>query len=151
MLRKYSLPYKQLLLIPIALLWMFLAWSWEMHSLPSWFPSVRFVPESVLQFGYRCITACIGILLLFFACERYLKDKELPVLQYIGKISLGIYAVHVMFINEIASFFENVLCINSFSIILITFLTSLIITIPIVYVLMKKKYTAQILFGKINK
>lgn len=150
MLRKYSLPYKQLLFIPLVLLWMFLAWSWEMHSLPDWFPAVKVLPESIIQFGYRCFTALIGICALIIAGESFLKDKDFPALQYLGTISLGIYAVHVTFINEIAAIFNRFFCINNGWLIFITFASTLIITIPAVSILMRNRYTARFLLGKIK-
>lgn len=134
---------------PLAFCWCILAWFWQMHELPVWLKSLPF-PEALLQYGYRFITATVAIYVLLAVSPGILNGQSLfnkPFME-LGKISLGIYACHMIITGRLARLFYN-WGLNETMIIICTFLAALFTSWMVVWLLSKWKYSAKYLLGKI--
>ncbi len=134
----------------LSVIWFFLAWGWSMHNLPSWMPAIPVMPSSIIQMGYRFLTAFIAIVVLLNVAPHLLSSQKSinKSMETLGFYSLGIYVTHYLIIWPIA----EVIATNSNTInILLTFTVSLVLSIISVWLLNKNKFTAAILLGKVPK
>ena len=136
-------------LIPLALVWAVLAWFWRMHGVPSFLQGLP-LPVSLMEYGYRFITASIAVYVLFGVCRRYLnypegKDK---MLIYVGQWSLGIYTIHLLlmpFVCDVIMMFD----LPNFLKVLFAFIISFFSSLVLVVLLSKNRVTKRIMLGKI--
>ncbi|WP_255326909.1 acyltransferase family protein [Prevotella sp. MA2016] len=134
------------------LIWLCLAWGWNMHSLPSWIPSFPYVPSSLVQYSYRGITATFAIIVLLYYCPQILIRTcgFHRLIAWSGKVSLGIYVVHLILLGFVTGFLQSLdFSMGSMIYIVISALLVYLLSIVFVYVLMKNKYAARYLLGKI--
>ena len=97
-LRKYNVQFLPAYVILLGIIWLFLAIFWRMHSVPAplqW--ASNYIPSSLITYGYRYISAFVGSLFFIsFAMKFMNADNSIcRVLCYLGKISLGIYIIHL--------------------------------------------------------
>ena len=137
------------LIISLALCWFFLAWYWNMHKLPEFLRSVP-VSSTILQYLYRFVTAVIAIYVLFAVAQEFLENtnKWNKPLEHLGKVSLGIYAVHMMLIGNTVRAFKQYAMGGEF-VIICSFAVGLIVSWGVVWVLNKNKFTAMLFLGKL--
>lgn len=135
------------------LLWFFMAWFWNMHELPLWMPNIPYVPHSLLQYVYRGVTAVVALWVIFGIAPRILNVRNLfnRWIKNLGMISLGVYVVHMILLSRVRDsimffFPNNPLWLN----ICIIFVLVLVITVTIVELLMRNKWTKKFLLGKTN-
>lgn len=140
-------------LMGLFVIWLCLAWSWTMHELPSWMPTIPHVPTSLLQYTYRGGTAMMAILLLMGLAPKVLNgDKSYinKIVKEIGVVSLGCYTCHLVIMGYVANGVKVLMPnTNDWIIIVSTFFISLVPTFIIVELLKKNGYLAKILLGKI--
>lgn len=136
----------------LSTLWLFFAWYWKMHDLPTWLSDIRIIPSIILQYIYRAFTAAITILVLFGVAPRFLNSDTRfnHYIKQIGSFSLGLYVIHLVIIRYV------IYCINIIMPELqmiyqvsASFLLTSLITIVIVLLLQKNKWTKKYLLGKI--
>lgn len=142
-------PSSVLLLAYLGICWGVLAWFWNMHELPVFLKGLP-LPATITQYTYRFITAAIAIYLLLDLSPRVLNSSLLwnrPFVKF-GNISLGIYAVHFMFLGMWISFFRQV-GLSDDGVIAGTFVMVLVVSWLIVWLLSKLKVTSTWLLGKI--
>ena len=97
-LNKYNVKFSSSIVMVLGILWMAMALFWSMHSVPAplqW--ASAYIPSSLLTYGYRYIAALLGsIFFVGFAMQNMNTDNKIfRFLAYLGKISLGIYIVHL--------------------------------------------------------
>lgn len=134
------------------IIWTILAWYWNMHSLPSWMPTIPHVPSTLMQYAYRGLTAAIAILVIFgFAPNTLNKtDRTNLIMKELGTLSLGLYVCHLTIIGYVVEVIRHYFPQADNSIIIIlNFIISTIISVIIVELLKRNKITAIILLGKI--
>lgn len=98
MLNKYKVKIPATCVTVFGVLWMTMALFWRMHAVPAplqW--ATSYIPASLLTYGYRYIAALLGSLFFIgFAMQSLNADNKIcRKLAYFGKISLGIYIVHL--------------------------------------------------------
>ena len=137
------------LLVLLGVCWAFLAWFWQMHELPVFMYGLS-LPVTILQYAYRFVTAAIAVYLLLVLSPKILNStsKWNQLLVKLGRISLGIYAVHFIFLGVWIRFF-NEMGLNEDCVIACTFVMTLAVTWIIVRLLSKWHVTATWLLGKI--
>ena len=150
-LHKYErlLVTKNNLIIILVLVWAFLAWFWQMHNLPSFLVGFP-VPATLLQYLYRFITAAIAVYVLIIICPRFLNKDcrwNKPFIGF-GVVSLGIYTVHLILMGKVVAFY-NSFEITTVPIIILAFVSGLVISWVIVWLINRWKLTARLLLGKI--
>lgn len=93
-------------IIILFLVWLSFASFWNMNKVPVFLSGIPFIPSSLINYMYRIITSTIGIMALLAAGEKYLNTSSVIIngTSTIGKISLGIYAFH-MIIGPYINFF----------------------------------------------
>lgn len=138
-----------LLMTLLGICWAVLAWFWNMHELPA-FLNEQPLPATITQYAYRFITAAIAIYLLLNLSPRVLNSSLLWNCSFVklGNISLGIYAVHFMFLGMWVIFFRQV-GLSDEGVIAGTFVMVLVMTWLIVWLMSKWKVTSTWLLGKI--
>lgn len=130
-------------------IWLFMAWYWNMHSLPCWMPKVPIIPISILQYIYRGLTAVFATLILLYISERWLdcKNSINNFVTWTGKVSLGIYVIHLILLG----FVTEILLLLNFDVaanIVLSAVIAYLISIISVHLLMRNNVTAKYLLGK---
>lgn len=132
--------------------WFAMASFWNMHELPFFLKGIPFIPSALLQYAYRFATAFVAIYLVFSAAPMLLnaKNKANEKVAHIGQISLGIYVVHLMLIIPMSHWLVSVMpSIPMYLVVIKSFLLAAIISIGLVELLIKNRYTSKYLLGKI--
>lgn len=150
-LHKYSWRFfsNKIIIFGFAAIWTFLAWFWKMHELPIILKGVP-LPGTLMQYGYRFITAIFAIIAIWGISPYVLNRKSfcnVPFLS-IGKISLGIYVVHQLLIPLFIKIFQQIIT-NQNLVIAFTFISTLSFSWIIVWVLGKWSVTNRLLLGKV--
>ena len=140
------------ILLPLSLIWLFLALNWNMHDLPDWMPLIPHVPKSALQYLYRGVTASIAIYALLGLAPLIIKGNCLFSKWMIkfGIVSLGLYVVHLFYLGYIVDLMHLIIPTN-YGIIntSIVFIVVLAISYITIVVLSKKKLTSRYFLGKL--
>ena len=103
-----------------------------------------------MLYVYRFVTALIAVYVLFFVSKLKLNKKKswnMPLIE-LGKISLGIYVIH-MILMPIINNTLSTLFLNKTINILLLFIVTLLISYLVCIILSKFKLTAKLLLGKI--
>lgn len=134
----------------LAVVWFFLATGWSMHSLPGWMPAIPHVPSSVVQLAYRFLTAFIAIVVLLNVSPMLLSGKNIVVIRMakLGFYSLGIYVTHYLIIWWISDLMCEYSGLSNPIKVAIIFLLGSVLSILMVWLLNKNKYTARVFLGK---
>ena len=150
-LHKYErlITKNKVLLSILFLLWVIMAWFWDMHMLPSflaWIP----LPGAVVHYFYRFITAVIAVYIMICAAPKLLdgENKVNKPFVWLGKVSLGIYVAHLLFIYQLTKLINGFID-SPLLIITIVFIISLTVSSFIVWALSQWKVTARLLLGKL--
>lgn len=146
-LNKYYI--KSWLLVLLSACWAVLAWFWQMHELPVFLKTIP-MPSSIMQYVYRFVTATIAVCLLLNLAPRLLDSEKKWNVPFVGlgKISLGIYAVHFMMLSWLIPLLLR-LDLGEEMMIICTFVTVMPLTWCIVWMLRKTTFTAKYFLGKI--
>ena len=110
LLRKYWIQFALSHIVILGVIWLVLAFFWRMHAVPAslqW--ATSYIPSSLLTYGYRYITAFIGSLFFIgFAMKcMNIDNATIRLLSYLGKISLGIYIIHLFLGKYIDVFYMH--------------------------------------------
>ena len=120
-----------------------------MHELPPFLAGIP-IPQSILQYGYRFITALIAVYVLFCAGPKLFNNEKDGISPFVklGHISLGIYVVHLLLmpviVKGLGRVFDNVSVI-----ITVSFVLALFSSWFVVWLLSKCSVTNKLLLGKI--
>lgn len=138
-------------LMSLSVLWFLLAWSWNMHKLPNWFPENFPIPTTVVQYVYRGLTASIAVIVMLNIVPKLLNGSNRlnSYISRLGAYSLGIYVCHLCFMGSLYKGIDTLF--PSFPIwldVVILFTLSLVTTLFIVEVLKRNCVTAKLLLGK---
>lgn len=152
--RKYEdyIPKNIVLICSSTVIWAILAWFSAPHRLPAFLEGVPLIPGSVLLYGYRFITAMTACYVLLALSPLILDAKNLfnQYFASLGKISLGIYVVHLLFCGELVRYLGAVIGTDMIWLpIIITFILATAISYSVVRLLSLNKYTAKYLLGKL--
>ena len=140
------------ILLVLSVLWVILAWWWKMHELPSWMPVITGVPVALLQYAYRGFTALLAILVIMNVAPRFLSNQHPfnTLMAKIGKVSLGIYVIHLLLMSFII---DGVKMLNPevslYILVTLSAIISFFVSICIVAVLNKWEITSRFLLGKL--
>lgn len=130
--------------------WFGLAWFWQMHEIPvflKWAP----LPESIIQYVYRYVSAVVAIYLLVVVSPRVLNYAKGWNRFFVsaGYYSLGIYAVHFIIVIGLAATIHSIVKTDSIAIAL-SFVVAMMISMIAIRLLNKWDLTARMLLGKYN-
>lgn len=139
-------------LLSLGLFWLFMAWFWKMHELPSWMPAIPHVPSTLLQYAYRGLTAAVAMLVLFGLAPKLLDGNTRfnTWIKNLGVVSLGLYVVHLSIMGYIAYIIKTIIpSCPVWGLICLVFVVTFIFSVIIVELLNKYKWTAKYLLGKV--
>ena len=128
-------------------IWAFMAWYWRMHELPPFLNGIT-LPHELVQYAYRFLTALVSIYLLLGIGPKLLDGNNEKPFERIGQISLGIYTVHLLLMPFICDAFGRFNWPDAIGI-LTAFVVAFILSLLLVYLLSKNKFTKRIMLGKI--
>ncbi len=130
-------------------IWIFMAWNWNMHSLPGWMPRISIIPISIIQYFYRGLTAVCAIIFLLYISERWFDCKNIinNFVTWTGKVSLGIYVLHLIFLGFVTEFFL-LLKFGVATNIVLSAVIAYLVSIICVRLLTKYNVTEKYLLGK---
>lgn len=143
---------KSFIVMLLVVLWAILGWFWSMHSLPSWFPHVKHIPASLLQYAYRGLTAIIAVVAILCSSHAmFNKSGKFNLwMAKLGNVSLGLYTVHLLLISTIAKLIMRILPgASDIAYVAIVFAVAFASAYLIVILLSKNKFTGRLLLGKI--
>ncbi len=141
--------------VVLTVIWFILAWFWQQHGLPGWIPKTHYLPISMEQYLYRGLTTLTAVIVILSIAPRLLDGSGHlnQVMRYLGSISLGLYVVHLSF-GGIKIIISAIMILHptiTFTpLIVLSSLVSLATSTLIVTYLMKNRWIAQILFGKLK-
>ena len=141
------------LLITLGLVWLLLAWHWRMHDLPSWMPTPRFLPEAIVQYAYRAITATVANVVILNAAPLLLNGSSRlnTWIALLGQWSLGVYVAHLSLLLLFGHAIMRLLppSVPYWLRMPLLFVFAFTLSTAIVFLLKKNKYTARLFLGKI--
>ena len=132
-------------------LWFVLSLFWRMHDIPFYMTPLSFLPESLLVTVNRYLVGSLAVISLSCLAKRYL-DKERVMnkaLLFLGTTSLALYTIHVS-LFEMGRMWSIKIANNAYLEVAIVFFVFLIVSISIVALIKKNKWTAMFLLGKIR-
>lgn len=138
-------------LVGLFAVWFILALGWSMHSLPTWMPTIPFVPTTMTQLAYRFITAFVAIIVMLNVSPLLLSGagKEYALMSKLGFFSLGIYVTHYLLIWKLANcVYPAIITSNRSVAVVLVFIIALLISYAMVWFLSKNKYTSRFFLGK---
>lgn len=138
--------------ILLAVIWALLAWSWNMHSLPSWFPNITIIPTSLLQYMYRGLTAAIAIIVLLNISPIIMNGYGWlnRMVSKIGNLSLGMYVVHLALMRwGYKAIFLLMPQASDWTIVLLYLGPCVVLSYITTWLFSLNKYTSKYLLGKI--
>lgn len=144
--------YKPFVMIALTALWVFLAWGWTMHGLPTWMPAIPHLPSALLQYVYRGFTAIVAIVVLIVTAPKILNStyKLNQMICTLGVVSLGLYVTHLSLMGYIVDGIQTIMPnISTWTCIVFSFVMALAISYLVVWLLSMNKHTARIFIGKI--
>lgn len=150
-LRKFEVHLNYVWIIIFGVIWFMLALFWRMHAIPEPLRKITFLPSSLLIYSYRYITAFIGSLFFVSFAMKFLNKENIVIksLSYLGKISLGIYIIHLFIGRYVSNIFESFFNSNvSIPFVFCDFVTKLIISIALINIIQKIPYLKLLLLGK---
>lgn len=154
-LHKYDklIPSEKWVLVGLALLWFVLASFWQARAVPVFLQWVHFLHPTILNVGYRIFTATVFIIMMFGQFQKYrCTGKGWWLFQELGKVSLGIYAIHMVLNDLLIGLFPEALSVmTQFVVIFILFVFISILSLWIVRLLDKNNFTSIWLLGKCKK
>lgn len=135
------------------MLWFGLGSIYSTQGLPSQLMLISFIPSYILYYVYRILTAFLAIFLLFSIGLKTMNDEN-GLVQYtvaLGKVSLGIYAVHMVvrfrLVDVIAFMIPG---ISYWPLMITVFIILVPLSYAIVWLLGKWKPTSTLLLGKLQ-
>ena len=139
----------KLIILLLIMAWILMAWFWNMHYAPDflkWLP----MPSTVVNYLYRFASALIAIYILITVAPKILDNtnKWNYFIMKLGKISLGIYSVHFLFLSKIVPWLKEI-GINDIFTIMLSFVIVTLCAWGLISILGKWKLTSQVLLGKI--
>lgn len=137
----------------VLLLWAVPAWSWNMHELPGWMPLIPHVPVALVQYAYRGLTALSAILFIFGMAPGALNGagRLNRLAAETGAVSLGCYTCHILLMGRIVALVKNRMPMAGDEVVIaISFVVCLCLTLAVVELIKKNKWTARILLGKLK-
>lgn len=143
---------KTWLLWAMAGLWLVLSLFWRMHSYPFYMNVLSFLPETLLVIINRYFVGCLAIISLSGLAKRYLSQEGgliNNVLTFLGSTSLALYTIHVSLFEMGRIWYVNLIP-NLYAETVLVFWVFLMISIFVVTLVKKNKWTAMFLLGKIN-
>lgn len=147
-LHKYDIRLPRVLTVLCAVCWIFLAWGWSMHGVPSWLSSVPC--PSLVQYAYRCLTALLAVVVLHQIMPSVMNIPH-PINRVFGafgQLSLGVYTCHLTIISYVLGGLV-LLPIPYVCILLLGTLLLSGVSWGIVWLLCHNRMTSRFLLGKL--
>ena len=153
-LHKFDITLNRTLTLITGFMWLILAFFWKMHEVPSPLKGIQFIPDSLIIYSYRYLTAIMGSIFVIMISKHFINNNKnnsvFNALSYFGKISLGIYIIHLFIGSFIDPFLLNLLGTTDTSItyIVIDFIVKLITSLIIIKFIERIKPLNAMLLGK---
>ncbi len=153
--RKYDVRFTISATILLGILWFIGALFWRKHETPLPLQGITFLPENILTYGYRFIIALLGGFFMMGVAPRIMNSTTYWLnrgLCYFGRISLGIYIIH-LFVGRFFKewFFELFPSLTCWQFVCSDFCLKLLLSIMIIYILQHTPGLSLLLLGQKHK
>lgn len=151
LLKKYEIRLSCSIFVLVGVIWIILSVFWRQHDVPEIVKWISFLPSSITIYIYRLITAMLGSLFFYeFACRLMNKSSVLiSLLSYFGRVSLGIYVIHLFFRAVVGDAYLNLFVSNTDIIFIsIDFIVKLGVGVLGSYIISKNPLLSYYLLGK---
>lgn len=148
--RKFKIRLNKTGTIFMGIGWIILAFYWRCHDVPRPLTNITVIPSSILTYSYRYITALIGALFFVNLAMNTMNKQTIVIkfLCYFGKISLGVYVIHLFISNYISSLYYSLLLSNtSVEFVICDFITKVAISVFFIYLIKKIPIVRLFLLG----
>ena len=127
-----------------------MGWYWNMKEAPQFLQGIPYLPSTLMGYAYRGVTALVAIMAIFYIAPRCLYGNGLVnrIAAQTGKVSLGIYILHLIVLGISVSCLKALNVDNTLLIVVTSFMLY-IISMAMVYVIQKSKLANRILLGKL--
>lgn len=141
---------KNWLISGLFVFWFFLASFWNMHSVPCYLRNVFSLPATVINYSYRFLTAVVFIYVMFAVAPHLpIHKKIVEWIAWIGKHTLGVYVIHLLFVPPIAAWLlKNMVEVPIVIPIILSFVIVLWISLFLTVLLGKLPILKLLLLGK---
>lgn len=151
-IRLYDLRFTKHRTLLMGLLWLALALFWRMHTVPLPLQGITFIPDNLLTYGYRFLTAVAGSLFCIGAAQHLFQSKSIRVcrvLCYLGTISLGIYIIHLFIGRFFGQWFINLFPSDTcLMYVCVNFTLKLFISLCIIHIIKRIPILSILFLGK---
>lgn len=151
-LRKYNIHFTDTYLVVFCVCWLALSLFWRMHEIPKPLSGITFLPGSLLNYAYRYLTALVGSIFFLALAKRFFNNsanKIIQVLSYLGKVSLGLYVIHLFIGVPIYSYYRELLSSDtSIAFVILDSFTRISISLVLVYIIQHIPFVRLLLLGK---
>lgn len=150
---EYLIIRNWVLIVVIGIFWFALGSIYSTQGLPDQLEFIPFIPSSILYYVYRILTSCLAIIFLFSLGMKTMNEEK-GLIQYavaLGKVSLGIYAVHMVFRFRLVEVITTLIPgISYWPLMIVTFIVLVPLSYAIVWLLGNWKPTSTLLLGKLQ-
>lgn len=156
-LHKYSDKFivkNGLLISVVGLAWFALGSIYSTQGLPRQLTFIPLIPSSALYYIYRICTALLAILFLFSLAMSVFTDNSGATawIVRLGKVSLGIYAVHMVIRYRLVDGLVAVVPgLSYWPLMILTFAILLPAAYLLIWLMGKNKWSAEFLLGKLRQ
>lgn len=153
--RKYEISFTFSTTILIGILWFIGSLFWKKHDTPLPLQNITILPANILTYAYRFVIALLGSFFMMGLAPRIMNSATHWVnrlLCHFGRISLGIYIVH-LFIGRFFKewFFEFFPSLTCWQFVCTDFCIKLLLSVVIVHILQRIPIVSLLLLGKTHK
>jgi fucose 4-O-acetylase-like acetyltransferase len=152
MIKRYNLSISKNQCCFFGVVWLVMAVFWRQHEVPDPLTYFTFIPSMLLISIYRFICPFWGCLFFVGIASHYVKsDKPLLVktLAYLGKISMGIYIIHLFVKDCLGQWYLQLYESNESAIFVVSDFTIKLITAVVLTELISRfKVLSLLLLGK---
>lgn len=143
-----------LLIALIGVAWFALGSIYSTQGLPKQLSFISLIPSSALYYIYRICTALLAILFLFsMAMKVFTECRGVTAwIVQLGKVSLGIYAVHMVIRFRLVDGLVTMMPeLSYWPLMVMTFAILLPVAFMLVWLIGKNKWAAEFLLGKLRQ
>lgn len=134
------------------LTWLLMGSFWNMHEIPPLLKGLHIMPENILQYCYRFVTAITAVYLMFSLLPIIFdnKGRTSKIMTYFGQNSLALYGLQGVVIFYVCDLtIKSSIMQFQFSQVIVSFCITLLICWCFLFLGNKQKHIKRIAFGKL--
>ena len=151
-LRKYKIRINYLFAVFCILFWFICSCFWFKHEPPIFLKNISYLSDSIITSLYSYMVALLAIIGLLGMGQHFqLSENSIVVrlLSYLGKVSLGIYVIHIVLAKWLRPLYEQLeIDFLSIEFIIFDFSVKLVLSILAIELIKRNHWMSLLLLGK---